>query len=254
MPLFSKRVQSLALSAFITLGIGAPAANASVNLELDWWINGSPAGSYSVSGVDLGGGMYNYSGNLVYIDPFTFEMVSLAYNLNGKPDPGAGASSNVLVSGNLAVENLFTSDIDVHLLVALPTAVPFPGSDMAGSAAIGLTTNADGGSLASVPGTTAVWQALTDGTPVGNAASLFFDPFELANSGFGSNSTSGNFGIPDPIDGGPIANSIGIDINFSLTTLDQASITSVVNAVIIPGPGGLVLLAVAGLVARRRRR
>ena len=197
--------------------------------------------------------MINYSGNLVYLNPMNpFEVVNLGYNLNGKPDPGVGLSNNVLISGNLAVENLFTNNIGVQLLVELPVASSFPGSDMGGSAAIGLTTNGDGGSLASVG--VPVWQALTDGTPVGPVASLFFDPFALTNSGFGSNSTSGNFGIPVPINGGPINSTIGIDINFSLTPADQASITSVVNAVPVPGPAGLALLAAAGLVIRRRRR
>jgi uncharacterized protein (TIGR03382 family) len=253
MPLFSNRVKSIAVAVCLAFAIGAPAANASVDLQLKWWIDGALAGSYSVPGVDLGNGTFNYSGNLMYLNPMNpFEVVNLGYNLNGKPDPGTGLSNNVLISGNLAVENLFTSDIDVQLLVELPTAVAFPGSDMAGSAAIGLTTNADGGSLSSVG--VPVWQALTDGTPVGPNASLFFDPFALTNSGFGSNSTSGNFGIPTPIDGGPIANKIGIDINFALTPSDQASITSVVNAVPIPTPAALALLAVGGLVIRRRRR
>ncbi|MHC4217648.1 MAG: hypothetical protein ACYSU7_04245 [Planctomycetota bacterium] len=238
----------------MTLAMGVPAANAAFDLQFKWWIDGAVAGQYTVVGTDLGNGMYNYSGSLFYLNPLNpFEIVNLDYNLNGKPDANAGASTNVLLSGNLAVENLFLNTIGVQLLVELPSANPLlPDSDMGGSAAIGLTTNADGGTLASVGGMP-VWQALTDGTPVGAQASLFFDPFALSNSGLGSTSTSGNFGIPNPVAGGPINNTLGIDINFSLTPSDQASITSVVNAVPIPGPGVLAVLA-AGLVIRRRRR
>lgn len=253
MPLFSNRAKSVVLAVCLMLGIGAPAANASVDLQLKWWIDGTEVGNYSVPGTDIGNGVFNYAGNLVYTNPNNpFEVVNLGYNLNGKPDPGTGLSNNVLISGNLAVENLFANGINIQLVVQLPIAPAFPGSDMGGSAAIGLTTNDDGGTLGSVG--VPVWQALTDGTPVGPAASLFFDPFALTNSGFGSNSTSANFGIPNPISGGPINNAIGIDINFSLTPSDQASITSVLNAVPVPGPGGLALLAAAGLVIRRRRR
>ena len=135
MPLFSNRAKSVVLAAGLMLGIGAPAANAAVDLQLSWWIDGSLAGSYGVSGVDLGNGMINYSGNLVYLNPMNpFEVVNLGYNLNGKPDPGVGLSNNVLISGNLAVENLFTNNIGVQLLVELPVASSFPGSDMGGSA------------------------------------------------------------------------------------------------------------------------
>ena len=254
MPLFSKRVQSTAVVAFLAFAIGAPAANASVDLELRWWIDGSMAGSFMVSGNDLGNGMFNFAGNYIYLNPLNpFEIVELGVNLNGKPDANAGTSTNLLISGNLAVENLFSSSVDVLLEVVLPVASGGPGTLTAGSAAIGLTTNADGGSLLSLPGTP-VWQGTINGSPVGTAASLFHDPFDMTNSGLGSSSANANFGIPDPVSGPSVSSSIGINMSFSLTPSDQASITSVFNVVPIPGPGGLLVFAAAGLVTRRRRR
>jgi hypothetical protein len=238
----------------LAFAIGAPAANASFDLELRWWIDGAIAGSYTVSGNDLGNGMFNYAGNYIYLNPLNpFEIVELGVNLNGKPDANAGASTNLLISGNLAVENSFANPVDVGLEVLLPVASGGPGSLAAGSAAIGLTTNADGGSLQSLTDI-AVWRGLVDGSPVGPAASLFFDPFDMTHTGLGSSSADANFGIPVPISGPLVSTSIGIDINFSLTSLDQASITSVFNVVPIPGPGGLLVFAAAGLVTRRRRR
>jgi hypothetical protein len=253
MPLFSKRAQSSVVAAFLAFAIGPPAANASFDLELRWWIDGAVAGTYMVSGNDLGNGMFNYAGNYIYLNPLDpFEVVELGVNLNGKPDANAGASTNLLISGNLAVENSFLNTVDVQLEVILPVAAGGPGSLMAGSAAIGLTTNADGGSLQSLAGTP-VWQGLLDGSPAGPAG-LFFDPFDITHTGLGSSSADASFGLPGGVPGGFLANSIGIDINFSLTSLDQASITSVFNVVPIPGPGGLVVFAAAGLVTRRRRR
>ncbi|MHC4306057.1 MAG: hypothetical protein ACYSW2_16490 [Planctomycetota bacterium] len=255
MPLFSRRVQSLALAAFLTLAIGAPTADASIDLQLNWWIDGSVAGQFSIVGSDMGNGMFNYAGTFFYRNPSDLtETVKLTVNVDGKPDAGVGADTNVLISGNLAVENQFSGTIDVGLEVILPIAQPMPGSLMDGSATLGLTADDGGGTLASLPGTLAVWQGLADGSPVGPGASMFFHPFELEQVGFGSNFANGDFGMPDPFVGPAIANSIGIDINFSLTTLDQVSITSVLNVVPIPGPGGLVGLAAAGLVIRRRRR
>ena len=122
---------------------------------------------------------------------------------------------------------------------------------MQGSAAIGLTTDSGGGSVASLAGTP-LWQGLIDGSPVGNDAALFFDPFALVNASIGSSSSNANFGIPVPNAGPPVLNNIGIRISFSLTQLDQASITSVFN--VVPAPGAIALLGVAGLTVRRRRR
>jgi hypothetical protein len=254
MPLFSKRVQSMTVAAFLAFAIGAPAANASVDLQLRWWIDGSVAGTYSVSGNDLGNGMFNYAGNYIYLNPLNpFEVIELGVNLNGKPDAAAGASTNLLISGNLAVENQFLNGVDVQLEVLLPVASGGPDSLAAGSAAIGLTTDGDGGSLVSLPNT-AVWRAMIDGAFIGPTASLFHDPFDLTHTGLGSSSADANFGLPGGIGAGAVASSIGIDINFTLSSLDQASITSVLNVVPVPGPGGLLVFAAAGLVIRRRRR
>jgi hypothetical protein len=252
MPVLSKRVQGLALAAFLAIGLGARAVHAA-DISFEWWVNGQVAGSQMVTGTSIGNGVYNFAGTFQYFDPYNpFNVVELDYNLNGKPDSQAGLASNVFVNGNIAVENLFGTPIDVEVLVLLPVATPAPlGIDMGGSAALGLTTNADGGSVTSLPDTP-VWQALVDESAV---SALFHHPFELANSGLGSSSTgSHSFGIPDPIPGPPIADSIGIGISFTLTTLDQASITSLFNTMPIPAPGGLLVLAAGALAIRRRRR
>jgi hypothetical protein len=243
----------VAVAAWLASAAIAPQVQASVDLEVEWWVNGSLAHDAGIPGTPVGDGGVHYAGSLVYVNPGDpFEVVNLTYDITAKPDPYAGAPGRVLLTGNVALENLFSTGIDVHLLVELPIASPLgPGAPMSGSGAVGLTTDGGGGMVASVG--VPVWQALTDGTPVGPQAALFFDPWFLENPDAGSSADSGSFGIPVPIDVGPINGSIGIDFSFSLTSLDQTSWTSVVTAG-IPGPGTLIVLAAAGLLTRRRRR
>ena len=251
MPFPTRRTQGLGLVALGALFVGAPSANAAT-IQLNWWVEGQSAGSYTFSQEDDANGMFNFAGTLQYLNPSNpFELITLDYNLNGKPFVYNGFFDGVLVSGNLAVENQFDNAVDVRLQVILPI---FPGispaSLLAGSVAVGLTSDSGGGDLSSLTDTP-VWQATADGETV---ASLLFDPFLLHNSGLGSSGTDADFGFPDPIDGPAIDDSIGLDINFNITSLDQASFTSVFSAVPIPAPGGLAVLGLAALGLRRRRR
>jgi hypothetical protein len=250
MSLSLRRLRSFAVAACLAFVVALPSAQANVDLELDWWVDGLVAADSSVVGTDLGNGMFNYAGDLMYLNPMNpFEMVTLSFNLNGKPDPNVGMNNAVLISGNITVENMFSSEIDVRVLLELPLKNPLlPTTTVSGSAAVGLTTEG-AGSVASlgVP----VWQGLTDGTPLGAGASFFLDPYSLDLADTGSVGDSGNI---VPFDGGAIVSSIGIDLNFSLTPLDQTSFTSVLGAIPVPAPGAFVVLAAAGLIVRRRRR
>ena len=246
MSLFSGQLHKTALSLCLAVGFGATTASAGLidpGLEIDWWVNGvyigklQPTGTYN----ELQG-WWNYTGS-------AFDLpsgVSLNYNLNGDPDP--------LISGNLTVENLLLASVDITLVVSLPIAPMINVNTLLiGSAAVGLTTDSGGGSLSTFGGSP-LWQGMIDGTPVGNQASMFFDPFLLANAGLGSASSSSNFGIPVQSNGPPALDSIGIEINFTLTQFDQVSITSVFHVVGVPAPGVIGLLAIGAIGIRRRRR
>ena len=244
MPVFPKRFQCFTLIALITLGVGAKAVNAGIPaLEMRWFVNGVLVYDGLPGGTDNGNGTFHYVGgaaDTVGADP-TF--ATLSWNITGDPDPQ--------ISGNLVVENPFMPIIEVVLEVLLPIAPLLPGgTELLGSAGVGLTTDSNGGTVASINGVP-IWQALIDGAPV-TGASLFFAPFELSNSGLGSSSSSANFGIPIPVIGPAALDTIGIRISFSVTQNDQVGITSVFRAV--PGPGGLLLLGLGAIGARRRRR
>ena len=236
----SLRLSKLLFGAAFVFGVGLSTANAGIPaLQVNWWVNGILVNNLLPLGTDNGNGTFGYSG----FDVDFFTGVQMNFSLTGDPDP--------LLSGNMSISNPNMPSVDVVMEVILPIDVALAFTELAGSAAVGLTTNSDGGALDSLTGTP-VWRGLLDGIPVGNDASLFFDPFNITISGSGSLGDSDNFGLfGPPVTAGPVSQSIGILIGFKLTQNDSASITSVFN--VVPGPGGLAVLA-CGLFVRRRRR
>ncbi len=228
------------LWALVLISCATGVAGADVPaLELKWWVDGALMYDGTPAGTDNGNGFYNYNGWLGGgADP------SLSYNITGNPLLG-------LVSGNLTVENLTANTIEVTLLLTLPLTKTLPdGTFLRGSAALGLTADDGGGVLGSLE-STPVWQALIDGTEV---TALFPDPFSITRRDFGSDGADDEFGMPLALPGPPALETIGIEISFSLTPLDQASITSVFG--LVPGPTSLLCLAggLALCAGRSRRR
>ncbi len=241
MPFFPSRVRRVATVACLAIGLGVTTAHAGLvdpGLEIDWWVNGAYVGQLLPEGVyDENAGWWTYQG----LATDAVSGVSLDFNVNGDPDP--------ILDATLIVSNPFLPVADITLVVTLPIAPTIPiGSVMQGSATVMLTTDAGGGSLSTFGGNP-LWQGHIDGSPVGNSASMFFDPFALSNEGGGSTGSSQNFG---PLPGPPVLDSIGIEINLSLTQLDQARIGSVF--IVTPAPGVVGLLAIGALGTRRRRR
>jgi hypothetical protein len=237
------RMALLTGAAAILCGVSSARAGIPA-LTINWWVNGELVGSWEPVGVDNGNGTYGYSGFRIDDPFFGGTGATLSYTITGDPDP--------LLSGNLVVQSPSNQTIETVLEVILPISETFgAGTELAGSAALGLTTDSGGGSLTSIGGF-AVWQGILDGIAVGPTASLFFDPFAITHSGSQSSGVSDDFGLDGGMIPGPNAfQSIGIRIGFRLTPNDQASITSVFF--VIPGPGGLVVL-VGGLFATGRRR
>lgn len=234
------RIQASVIGISLALGASAAPARAGIpDLQLMLWIDGKLVYDQTPGGADVGNGTFSYVGNWTDIGG---SGASLSWNLTGDPDPQ--------VSGNLVVENPFLPDVDVVLQVILPINPPLnTATKMIGSAALTLTTDSGGGAVTDlgVP----IWQGLLDGADVAGAT-LFPAAFDLTNPGFGSMGTNSNFGIPVPLPGPPVQDSIGIRISFNLTQHDQASITSVFN--VTPTPGSVVLLGLGAVAARRRRR
>ncbi len=202
-------------SIVLVIGVGAAVAVADPPaVRIDWSVNG---GSVNTAWPDGSGpsalSTFSYVGQDV--DPFTG--IELTYNLTADPYASFG--------GNLAVFNHMDGPVDLSVAVILDFTPTFAeGSDLSGQVIVGLTTDSGGGQIQSQ--SPALWQAVIDDVVVGFTTTLFHDPFWLSNSAAGSSSTQANFGIPLPVPGPPIMSNLGYEVNFTLTSLDTASVTS----------------------------
>jgi hypothetical protein len=238
---------SLSLRAFgrlaaigaATIAIGAVSANADNGFTMELSVDGGAPILFDPTGDPVGDGVFNFAGQDLAPNYF------FSWDINAKADP--------FVSGNVVFVNNSLSTLTFSLtIIQLVNPAVLPSSLMGGSVAGGLTTDLDGGSLASV-GDTPVWNALIDGNVV---ASLLTNPFSVGNPGAGSAAIGPeSFGTPIPSLPGPAAlTSIAINLTFSLTPGDQASFTSIFVVNAIPGPAGLALLGLAGVMTGSRRR
>ncbi len=259
MPLFRRRVRVLAVAGVLVAAASIDFQSASagpipaLQMDLDYdgvtpllW-NSSP------SGVALPNNLFQFIGGFSDLaGNFT-----VGWSLIVSPSTTFGTS---LITGNYTIENHTGFTHDFAVTVTLPVA-PAPGAQlMGGSLTIAPQSNSDGGAIASIPDDpgnpngpgSPIWQAQIDGVGVHD---LFEHQFDLTATGAGGLVTSGNFGAPIPGAPAPaVLGSIGIKTEFSLTSLDQATMTSNFQVTVIPAPGGMALLAIGLLSGRGRRR
>ncbi len=220
-------VASVVVTSVATAGFPA--------LNVQWTLDGNLVLN------DLPIGAPNGMGGFRYLGGHSVGGVSMSYSIVGIPDPR--------ISGSYTLENFSDNTVEVELLVTLPISpsVPDPSS-LTGSVAVGMTADADGGTLASLPGI-AFWQALIDGSAVGGGTDLLPN-LSMVQPHVGSpdGQKDGFIHLPGP----EALNDIGILVSFSLTAGEQMSFTSVFN--VVPAPGGLALFGLMTVVFRRRRR
>jgi hypothetical protein len=155
------------------------------------------------------------------------------------------------VNANFAFTNNTGSDNNFQVIVGANVQPVSPSSVMQGSITGTLGSGVPGTNTATLAavGGDSVYTALVDGVGV---QTLLDDPFSVSTSfttGFGT----ADFGIPSPIPGPAVVNTIGIRHSFFLTAGDSATFSSafVVN---VPTPGTVALMGLAGVVSLRRRR
>lgn len=205
-----------AVMATIALA-GSAAAGNGVFFELS--VNGARPIVFTPEGFDVGGGVVNYAEQTFGLAGEYF----FAWDVN------TSNSEEPFISGNLVLVNTSPETQTFAFTVTMPVTVPvLPSSFIGGSVAGGLTTDLDGGELATLP-ETPLWQAFIDGNVV---AALLESPFAV--SVFGAESVDigpVSFGDPIPSMPGPaIEQTMSITMSFSLSSGDQGSFTSVFTA------------------------
>lgn len=140
-------------------------------LEVQWTLNGFVVLDDLPAGVPNGAGGFRYNGG------GTSGSVSMTYSLVGSPDPR--------LSGSFTLENLSLAPVEVVLRVTLPISPALAaGRGLTGSVAVGMTADADGGTLAALAGIP-FWQGLIDGIAVGGATDLLIG-LNMVQEGTGS--------------------------------------------------------------------
>ncbi len=185
-------------------------------LTITWQTNDAEPVTFEPIGTfNPGIGWWNYTGFAVDADTGA----TIGYSLNADvtvEDVAAGT----LISGNVTIENPFLPIVVQRVTITVPSA-EMPGAVAAGSVAMGLTTNADGGSVNALPGG-AIWTALVDG---GAAFVAFPYPYIMEPNCGIIGCPNYSWPFPEPVP--PVTDSIGIQLEFELTQQDQLSITSV---------------------------
>lgn len=194
-------------------------------------------GSYTVSGVQQGGGSV---GAPVW---------GLTWNLTLNQDPS--------IIGSLTLSNLTTSTRNFNLAFSLPISAAFSPSLYGGSIDATLFDANNSGSAAMAP--IAISPSIYRGTIDGVTVLSLFGGSMGCSGGAGCTGTNAEiFGLPGPTEPGPAVNSaIGIFLNFSLTAGDR--VTFLTNFTVeppapVPLPASLpLLLAGLGALVRKRR-
>ena len=216
----------LALSAGATGVGGAPPA---------FLINGAP--------VDLSSSCATPEGVEVCSGSASGETFQVPqFQLAANPDP--------FVSLALAVLNPTSSDQTYTFTAVAPVAPVGPGLQLNGSFG-GSLTDVDGNGATLVDATGApLYVALIDGAPV---RSLLDPPQSFTTT---TTVDLGPAAFGPEVFAGSVTSFIAIQVQFTLSPGDAASFTSVFNAVPVPEPGTLMLLAsgVGGIAAWGRRR
>jgi len=226
--------------------------NAQAGFTWTWDCMGDAAGSQTFDPADYGSadedgnGNTHYMGGLPQTETWGMEWDSLA-----NPDPYVDAA--------LTVTNFSDQYQTFFLLMTLDSIdVIEPNTLMNGGVAATVTNNQfEGGATVRAVAGGSIFKAFIDlNNPMTDVpvATLWDDPFDLTViGGLSTLSDDLQFGDPSPDLGPPAYSSISIILQFEVSPGDSASVSGIFNIEPVPGPGGLALLAVVGLIRRRRR-
>jgi len=274
MPAFSMRAPKVAATSAAVLlgGVFATSAHAGPSpLTINLTVDGNPVAPI----IDLGTpNAFVGDNRMEYSGSFNGSDYLIQWNFTADVNPGEafGSFQGVALSGDITFTNLTNQTHDYELTSWVALSSNLLNSLYGGSFSVASTSSTEGGipvfgdrpdmELAALPGQ-ALYTAGINGNPV---QSYYPDPFSHT-LGWGTSTVLGeqNYGgVPGTpnIPGPGVVTWISHSLAFSLTgsTPDALSpndydrATFSMRLVIIPAPGAMALLGVAGLISRRRRR
>jgi hypothetical protein len=166
---------------------------------------------------------------------------TLSWDCVMNTDPFVDATINV--TNNSASTQTFFIFMPLNIL---PTG---PGVVMDGSVSASLSSQSffNPATLAAA-GTESVYQAYING---GLVKTLWDPGYSLTAGPLSSAGDTANF---NNTPNGSLANQLAIQLKFTLSAGDSASVTGIFNVVPVPGPAGLSVFALFGALGGRRRR
>ncbi len=251
------RIFGIALGA-----IAASSAHAAVQFDISvlGGSNGAYNNSFGQPGAPTGfPQVLNYQGNLV--DPFgEWTISNWDFNADGNPT-GSGAETGVRIGSVFTVQNnrpdgLTAADNHLYFSIMITQNVAPTATATAIFGNGGMTLTMDdspndfAGNLTAIG--TAIWNYRLNGADV---ATLFDPSFQLGGSDGPATISASNTALSaaqtTPLIG-TVVTSLGIRLDFDLTPGERVTFNGAFA--LVPAPGCLALLGLAGLACRSRRR
>jgi len=229
-----------------------------------WDASGDNVPSNPYNPADFGEVIYEANNTVRYLGGFVGEGWALDWNClvrdrgqyggQGFGSPGGAA----FVDAEIVVTNTSASTQTFSILMSMGVSDPIlPDSLVNGAVAATVTNNSfSGGATLNAGLGDSIYKGFIDlvdpfaDTPV---ATLWDDPYSLSATGaFASADDATDFGVPAPIAGPAVNSNVAILLTFELSPGDSATVSGFLN--VIPTPGVLALLGLAGVTGGRRRR
>jgi hypothetical protein len=264
MTVFTSKITRAALVATAILAPAVLSSHALATVQFDIQVLGGTGGPYSNSFSQPGTGtinpqVSNYQGSLV--DPFgEWSIINWDFNADRTPS-GSGAEMGVRMGAVFTIQNNLPDGAtanDNHLYFSIMISQALTGAMTAtnvwGNGGMTLTIDESANGF---PGTlraigTPIWNYRLNG---GDVASLFAPPFQLGGSNGPSTISASNTALSsaqtNPLIG-TVVTSMGIRLDFDLSPGERVTFNGAFG--VIPAPGALALLGLAGLAGARSRR
>ncbi|HOB74670.1 MAG TPA: PEP-CTERM sorting domain-containing protein [Phycisphaerae bacterium] len=238
----SYRSRGLICALGVIAVAAVPSRAVPLDLDLRWGASLSGHDKLDLAPRQIGETKYQATGT--YFGPN--EAWRLEYEILADTDP--------LVQAVFSITNQSATNTQTYsLTVSMPVTPALAPPNLMGGSVTGSLTDTGGGAMLTSNGATAVYTALINGVPV---QTLLDSPYSVSAGAFqGVQIGPLDFGVPIPSAAAPnvSVDTIGIQLQFTLSPGDSASFTSVFVVEPVPEPTTMALLGLVSLAMCRRR-